>query len=181
MTASRGVQTDRRHGQPPGKADREADEEEHPIGMQTTKAHVAPRRTGVRRGPRSELSWTGDLRAPSEAEPVLALPVGTRSAAPSRNLTASLERHLWMARVCYPALGPLIADMVESGGLGRPIGVNDALRDEQAVGGLKQLKRRTAIQPTIDIWGLSSRCRKGRGGSGRCSSMEWPRNADWLR
>ena len=48
-------------------------------------------------------------------------------------------------QISRPALASVIADMVEFGELEKPIDVDDVLRDEPAVDGLKQLKSRKVI------------------------------------
>ena len=48
-------------------------------------------------------------------------------------------------QVSHPALASVIADMVEFGEIERPIEVDDVLRDERVVDGLKQLKSRKLI------------------------------------
>ena len=48
-------------------------------------------------------------------------------------------------QISHPALASVIADMVEFGEIDKPVDVDDLLRDEQAVDGLKQLKSRKLI------------------------------------
>ena len=48
-------------------------------------------------------------------------------------------------QISHPALASVIADMVEFGEIEKPVDVDDLLRDQQAVDGLAQLKRRKVI------------------------------------